>query len=353
MGKNSRKNRKNKKKAAMKESLDNGLIHEGNPMTQDQAVFVYGTLMSSGANNMFLSGEDSTFIGSAYTTDPKWAMVSFFKFPGVIADKKNHIWGELYICSRLVLDQLDILEANGSLFKREQVAVTLTDDDTPWNAWMYVVLPDRLKHQDNPDTHSQPGVSQYAFSDDNETPVDHWEPATANLTEATPQSQEAPLEENEIEIEIAVDPREPRRFEKRYDRDKGKVYYVAQDDGEVVQTLTLDPPKKKAGGIATTSSSTTSTTKTEPTQASIELPALPVSTRGDNTRRIGERTPLVIGQGGVPEAHMEATRRWSAAVEAAVNDVAGESALADSSGSEDKTSDDLSKYSEGYGFGWD
>lgn len=362
MGKNSRKNRKNKKKAEMKEALENSLIEGGNPMTQDQAVFVYGTLMSSGANHMFIGGEDSTFMGSAYTTEAKWGMVSFFKFPGVIAGKKNHIWGELYICSRLVLEQLDVLEANGTLFQREKVQVTLTDDDTHWDAWMYVVMPTRLSAQDDPDRYTQPGVSQYAFSDDNETPVDHWEPATANLTEAAPQTVEAPTAD-EVEVEIEIDPRMPRRFTKQFDRDKGKVYYVAEDDGEVVQTLTLDAPKKKSG--SSTSTSTSSTTSSSSSSSTATSHGRPVLTAGKdpekvtgqagnpdgsgflmNERPIGQRPPLVIGQGGVPETsadtlklHEDASKRWSAAVAAAVKDAAGESTLADSTADEDQKID--------------
>lgn len=342
----------------MKEALENSLIQGGNPMAQDEAVFVYGTLMSSGANHMYLGGDDSTFMGSAYTTEAKWAMVSFFKFPGVIAEKKNQIWGELYICSRLVLEQLDILEANGTLFQREKVQITLTEDDTPWDAWMYVVLPTRLGASDDPDRYTQPGVSQYAFSDENDTPVDHWEPESANLTEAAPQSIEAPATADEVEVEIEIDPRMPRRFTKQFDRDKGKVYYVAEDDGEVVQTLTLDPPKKKAGSSTSTtstntsassSSSSSSSSTSSSTTTTRPLPALVSNTSPElqmNERPIGQRPPLVIGQGGVPEKsadstklHEDAAKRWSAAVAAAVQEAAGESTLADSTADEDQKLD--------------
>lgn len=146
-----------------------------NPFEKKHATFVYGTLKAGFGNADLLTG-GSTFIGTALTKDPKWAMISYHGFPAVIPGKKNLIMGELYICDSMTLDELDVLECNGSLYAREKIEVVLTEDDTAWDAWVYVLCPHRIGKDDDPDKYIQPGVKQYQFSDDDETDVDCWEP---------------------------------------------------------------------------------------------------------------------------------------------------------------------------------
>lgn len=280
---NKNKNRNKRKRErhadAGKEKLVMGT--DKNPFTQDIPVFVYGTLKQDGSNHSLIDGKNAgaSFIGSAITSEAKWAMVSFFKYPGVRGDKKNRIWGELYMVDRICLEEIDTLENNGKLFKREMIKVTLTEDDSEWDAWMYVMLPNKLGPQDDPDRYDQPGVNQYDYSDEDDTSVDHWEPAP------TPAAVAAAEGTTEIEVDVtefAVDPRAPRRFRKVVDKEKMKVYYVTALEGEVVQTLTIDPPKKKPDAKPTTSSSTTN----EPSMHSTTYGPKPTESTLDFAHRV-------------------------------------------------------------------
>jgi len=156
-----------------------------NPFTQEHAIFAYGTLKQGFGNADLLDG-GSTFIGTAITKDPKWAMISYHGFPAIIPDKKNLIMGELYICDSITLGELDVLEGNGSLYAREKIEVILTEDDTAWDAWVYVLCPFRLGEDDDPDKFVQPGVKQYQFSDDDATDVDSWEPEPVEIGRPQP-----------------------------------------------------------------------------------------------------------------------------------------------------------------------
>lgn len=403
MGKKKNRHKNRNKRKRNRHTKEEKLIME-NPFTQDIPVFVYGTLKADGSNHNLISGKHAgaSFIGSAITSEAKWAMVSFFKYPGVRGDKKNRIWGELYMVDKICLEEIDTLENNGKLFQREKIKVTLTEDDSEWDAWMYVMLPNKLGPQDDPDKFDQPGVSQYDYSDDDDTSVDHWEPAPAAASTG----------ETEIEVdlsELEVDPRAPRRFRKVVDREKMKVYYVTSQEGEVVQTLTIDPPKKKeeskpaATTIASASSASSGFNGPKPTESTLDyahriiaekkLAEDAAKARTDANRypltRVATTTesfklgagvttvpvPLVVtsksdvpvwenphhpefakyhpnapasfygrelGHGGVPERtladeqrdnkklYQDAAKNWSDAVKAAVESVAGEASLADS-----------------------
>ena len=101
-------------------------------------VFVYGSLKRGFHNNRLL--EESRFLGERITSNETWTMYSLGAFPGVI--KSFHagvcasISGDLYEVSDQTLTRLDMLESNGSFYKRE--LVPLHGEDEP--AWMYVLI---------------------------------------------------------------------------------------------------------------------------------------------------------------------------------------------------------------------
>lgn len=183
-----------------------------NPFSQVHAVFVYGTLKAGYPNHDLLTG-GSSYLGTAITKEPKWAMISFRGFPAVIPGKENFIMGELYLCDTMTLDELDVLEGNGSLYERREIEVTLTEDDTTWTAWVYTLCPFRLTESDDPDKFEQPGVVQYQFADDVEIPVDCWEPPAVEI--GRPQ---------------------PIEFTRIVDDVRAVVHYV-DDAGEVLTTI--------------------------------------------------------------------------------------------------------------------
>src|SRR5690606_23653061 len=87
-------------------------------------------------NNYLLA--DSEFIGYDQTKD-KYLMFSFGWFPGVIKKRKeHHIEGELYRVDKKTLEQLDILEGNGSFYQRELVELAGHNN----KAWMYLIMDD-------------------------------------------------------------------------------------------------------------------------------------------------------------------------------------------------------------------
>lgn len=108
-------------------------------MSFRQYLFVYGSLKRGFGNDVFL--QDSTFVMTT-TTKEKYDMVSFGSFPAVVkSPQKYHIEGELYVVSmEKILEEVDLLESNGTFYKRELVLV----DGILNGVWMYFLLPERL-----------------------------------------------------------------------------------------------------------------------------------------------------------------------------------------------------------------
>lgn len=103
-----------------------------------QRVFVYGSLKRGYHNNYLLA--ESSYLGERITSNETWVMYSLGRFPGVIrsfhAGVCASISGDLYEVSEQTLARLDMLESNGSFYKRE--LVPLHGEDEP--AWMYVLI---------------------------------------------------------------------------------------------------------------------------------------------------------------------------------------------------------------------
>jgi gamma-glutamylcyclotransferase (GGCT)/AIG2-like uncharacterized protein YtfP len=95
---------------------------------EEHLVFVYGTLKKGHSNHPRLG--ESKFVGEARTMG-KYIMYRP-SFPVLMNDdgsnKSNHIFGELYsVKPEVILNSLDILEANGYMYNRGRVAVKCLD----------------------------------------------------------------------------------------------------------------------------------------------------------------------------------------------------------------------------------
>jgi len=96
-------------------------------------VFVYGTLKRGHGNNYRLAR--SPLVGRA-TTMGRWAMLDG-GFPVALSGDDGFIVGEVYEVSPNVLADLDRLESNGRMYRREVIDLEL-EDGSFTEAWMYV-----------------------------------------------------------------------------------------------------------------------------------------------------------------------------------------------------------------------
>ena len=97
-------------------------------------VFVYGTLMSGNNNNeMFLS--DAKFVGNFIAEG--FELYDLGNYPGIIHCENDKVKGQLYVINKKILNNLDILEGEGSLYIREVIKV-VNDDNESQEAYTYV-----------------------------------------------------------------------------------------------------------------------------------------------------------------------------------------------------------------------
>lgn len=101
-----------------------------------QNVFVYGSLKRGFYNHRFLGR--AKFLGEGLT-QPSFAMLDLGAYPGVIRGAVA-VAGEVFAVGPVVLARLDRLEANGRVYQRERVPVTLPSETI--EAWIYVYLLD-------------------------------------------------------------------------------------------------------------------------------------------------------------------------------------------------------------------
>jgi len=101
-------------------------------------VFVYGSLKDGFGNNIILS--DSNKIKDTITKN-KYEMISLGSFPAVLKEKQvAHISGEVYEVDEYTLEDLDILEGNGSFYKRELINVK----GVSGKVWIYFLIDKHL-----------------------------------------------------------------------------------------------------------------------------------------------------------------------------------------------------------------
>ncbi len=106
-------------------------------------IFVYGTLMRGHRNHAMMEG--ARFLGAAYTTSAAYSLVEFASksapghfTPGLLADGKHMVHGELYVVNDHLLDVLDDFEDEGTEYKR--VSVDLMGGE---RAWTYIFIGQR------------------------------------------------------------------------------------------------------------------------------------------------------------------------------------------------------------------
>jgi gamma-glutamylaminecyclotransferase len=107
-------------------------------MSQLYRLFVYGTLKRGCRNHARLRRQ--TYLGEA-ATGPEYALFAAGGFPGMVraGEQGCAVRGELWEVDAPTLAQLDDFEDNGSLFRREEIAV-LTADGRRQTAWAYLYL---------------------------------------------------------------------------------------------------------------------------------------------------------------------------------------------------------------------
>ena len=99
-------------------------------------IFVYGSLKRGFRNHHLL--ESSRFIGPG-TTRRDFDLLDLGYFPAAIRPGAFAIRGELFAVDRRTLNTLDLLESNGTFYRREQhpVIVQATGLVT---AWIYLLI---------------------------------------------------------------------------------------------------------------------------------------------------------------------------------------------------------------------
>ena len=99
-------------------------------------VFVYGSLKRGFRNHHLL--ETSRFIGPG-TTRRDFDLLDLGYFPAAIRPGAFAIRGELFSVDRHTLRNLDWLEGNGTLYRREQHPITVQETGLV-SAWIYLLL---------------------------------------------------------------------------------------------------------------------------------------------------------------------------------------------------------------------
>lgn len=97
-------------------------------------VFVYGTLVKGGRLHPHL--ENSTFIGDAALNDYALYNVTDW-YPGILPKNNSRVIGEVYSINEDKLAELDIVEGEGSLYKRIYSNVTLLDSNAKCKVYTY------------------------------------------------------------------------------------------------------------------------------------------------------------------------------------------------------------------------
>jgi gamma-glutamylcyclotransferase (GGCT)/AIG2-like uncharacterized protein YtfP len=99
-------------------------------------VFVYGSLKRGFRNHHLL--ETSRFIGPG-TTRRDFDLLDLGYFPAAIRPGTFAIQGELFAVDRCTLNTLDLLESNGTFYRREQHLVIVPETGLV-SAWIYLLL---------------------------------------------------------------------------------------------------------------------------------------------------------------------------------------------------------------------
>ena len=115
-------------------------------MSENQYVFVYGTLKRGEGNHRVMERADGKFLDEV-TADAPLVMWSLGGFPAVaFSDKGNKpVTGELYEVAEDNMWPLDVLEGYPDFYNRTQISVTLSDGGTFDDVWVYHLEPKDIK----------------------------------------------------------------------------------------------------------------------------------------------------------------------------------------------------------------
>jgi gamma-glutamylcyclotransferase (GGCT)/AIG2-like uncharacterized protein YtfP len=99
-------------------------------------VFVYGTLKRGGGLHGVLQGADTAHVADGFVEG--YALLDLGSFPGMVRGlAHDRVYGECYGVSPATLNQLDRVEAEGSLYDRKLVAVRTSHKRIRW-AYAYI-----------------------------------------------------------------------------------------------------------------------------------------------------------------------------------------------------------------------
>lgn len=100
-------------------------------------IFVYGTLMSNNrGNHTYLNNAE--FKGKCILNG--YSLYNLGYYPGIVEDLEGKVKGELYLVDMDVIPEIDVYEAEGTLYKRTLVKV-YSEKDEPVDAYAYVYIP--------------------------------------------------------------------------------------------------------------------------------------------------------------------------------------------------------------------
>jgi len=100
-----------------------------------QFVFVYGTLKKGYGLHRVLEGSGS--LGEGRLQDH--FIYCLGSFPGISPEGgAGPVFGEVYEVTADVLETLDMVEGEGSLYHRRQVTVEVSGAECPVQAWTYI-----------------------------------------------------------------------------------------------------------------------------------------------------------------------------------------------------------------------
>lgn len=85
----------------------------------NRPVFVYGTLMTGQCADNRLEG--AVFAGPARLDG--YALYDLGRYPGIVAQPGGTVWGELWYTDDQTVEQMDLYEEEGSLYRRSPVRV--------------------------------------------------------------------------------------------------------------------------------------------------------------------------------------------------------------------------------------
>jgi gamma-glutamylcyclotransferase (GGCT)/AIG2-like uncharacterized protein YtfP len=119
---------------------------------EDHYLFVYGDMKHMQSHHYYV--EDENYVGKAYTKFATYGILNYTgkKTPTPIAYNIGlealpaFLYGELYCVGSEKLTQIDFLESNGILVKRERIHVVTGTNHKQCLAWTYLMHPKALSN---------------------------------------------------------------------------------------------------------------------------------------------------------------------------------------------------------------